>query len=50
MTNFLKSAKEMGNQIENGKRMFIYQAAEAFKIWHGIEPIINLEVERLLDK
>ena len=38
MTNFLKSAKEMGNQIENGKRMFIYQAAEAFRIWHGIDP------------
>ncbi len=50
MTNFLKSAKEMGNQIENGKRMFIYQAAEAFRIWHGILPKINLEVERLLDK
>jgi shikimate dehydrogenase len=49
-TNFLKKAKAMGNMTENGKRMFIYQAAEAFRIWHGILPKINLEVERLLDK
>ena len=29
--------------------MFIYQAAEAFKIWHDIQPEINEEVNKLLD-
>ncbi len=48
-TNFLKSAKKLGKQTENGKKMFIYQAAEAFKIWHGIDPEINKEIEGLLD-
>ena len=40
-TSFLKEGKKLGNQSENGKLMFIYQALEAFKIWHGIEPEIN---------
>ena len=29
--------------------MFIYQAADAFKIWHDIQPEINEEVSKLLD-
>ena len=49
-TNFLKTAKNLGNDTENGKKMFIYQAAEAFKIWHGIKPDINQEVDELLDR
>jgi len=40
-TNFLLKAKQFGNQIENGKMMFIYQAQLAFKIWHNILPKIN---------
>ncbi len=40
-TNFLKEGKKLGNRTENGKFMFIYQAFEAFKLWHGIEPQIN---------
>ena len=40
-TNFLTKAKQLGNQIENGKMMFIYQAQSAFKIWHNILPKIN---------
>ena len=48
-TNFLKTGRKMGNQTENGKLMFIYQAFTAFKVWHGIEPEINNEVIRLLD-
>ena len=48
-TNFLKIGKEMGNQTENGKLMFIYQALTAFKVWHGVEPEINNEVIKLLD-
>ncbi len=49
-TIFLKNAKNLGNKTENGKRMFIHQAASAFKIWHGVQPKINREVENLLDK
>ena len=48
-TNFLKIGKKMGNEIENGKLMFIYQAFIAFKVWHGIEPKINNEVIKLID-
>ena len=48
-TNFLKIGKKMGNETENGKLMFIYQAFTAFKVWHGIEPEINNEVIQLLD-
>ena len=48
-TNFLKMGKDLGNKTENGKKMFIYQAAEAFKIWHNIQPEINQEVINLLD-
>ena len=46
-TKFLSKAKQFGNQIENGKMMFIYQAQLAFKIWHNILPKIN---NKLLDK
>ena len=49
-TNFLKNAKKLGNITENGKKMFIHQAAKAFKIWHDIEPEINEEVDKLLDQ
>ena len=48
-TKFLKTGKDLGNQTENGKKMFIYQAAEAFKLWHNIQPEINEEVIELLD-
>ena len=41
VTNFLKEGKKLGNRTENGKLMFIYQAFEAFKLWHGVEPQIN---------
>ena len=47
-TNFLKKARELNNKTENGKRMFVYQAAAAFKIWHGIQPQINKEIFKLL--
>ena len=48
-TNFLREGKELGNISENGKLMFIYQAFEAFKLWHGIEPEINDNTLKLLD-
>ena len=40
-TNFLIKAKQFGNQAENGKMMFIYQAQLAFKIWHNISPKVH---------
>ncbi len=47
-TNFLKQGKKLGNITENGKLMFIYQAFEAFKLWHGIEPKINQNIFNIL--
>ena len=48
-TNFLKTAKKLGNKFENGKLMFIFQALLSFKIWHNLEPVINEETIKLLD-
>ena len=48
-TNFLKLGKKLGNQIENGKLMFIYQAFEAFRLWHDVEPNVSEKVLKLLD-
>ncbi len=49
-THFLKTGKDLENKVENGKYMFIYQAFASFKLWHGIEPEINSEVIKLLDR
>jgi shikimate dehydrogenase len=49
-TNFLKTGKDLGNMVVNGKLMFIYQAFLAFQIWHQIKPEVNEEVSKLLDK
>ena len=49
-TNFLNSGKKLGNKYENGKLMFIYQAFSAFKLWHGIEPLITNETMKLIDR
>ena len=46
-TNFLIKAKQFGNQAENGKMMFIYQAQLSFKIWHNILPKVH---DKLLEK
>ena len=51
-TNFLKEGKKLGNIAENGGKMFIYQALEAFKafkLWHGIEPEINSSTLKILN-
>ena len=48
-TNFLKEGKKLGNRIENGKLMFIYQAISAFYVWHGVKPAIDNDVIKLLD-
>ena len=48
-TNFLKVGKKLGNQVENGKMMFLYQAQKSFQKWHKILPNVNKEVLSLLD-
>ena len=48
-TKFLTNAKQFGNQIENGKMMFVYQAHQAFTIWHKVMPRIDEETIKLLD-
>ena len=48
-TNFLKKGKQLGYKTENGKTMFIYQALEAFKLWHKIEPKVNTNTFKLLE-
>ncbi|MDC3173852.1 shikimate dehydrogenase [Candidatus Pelagibacter sp.] len=47
-TNFLKTGKMLGNISENGIMMFIYQAHQAFTIWHNLMPEINDEVIKIL--
>jgi len=41
-TVLLKKAKSKGCQVINGLDMLIYQGADAFKLWTGIEPPIDL--------
>tara|TARA_B100000029_G_scaffold137444_1_gene132241 strand:+ start:288 stop:1082 length:795 start_codon:yes stop_codon:yes gene_type:complete len=48
-TIFLKRAKLFGNRTENGKMMFIYQAHQAFTLWHKIMPKIDDETIKILD-
>ena len=48
-TDFLKRAKEIGQEAINGKMMFIYQAQQSFKRWHNVLPDVNQEVKDLLD-
>ena len=48
-TVFLKTGKQLGYKTENGKTMFVYQALEAFKLWHKIEPKVNTDTFKLLD-
>ena len=48
-TIFLKRAKLFGNRTENGKMMFIYQAHQAFTLWHKLMAKIDEETIKLLD-
>jgi len=48
-TNFLSEAEKHGNQIENGKTMFFYQAFLAFEKWTGLLPSENKKTLQLLE-
>ena len=39
--HILSLGEELGNKIQNGKMMFIYQAQLAFSIWHNILPKVH---------
>jgi len=49
-TNFLKIGRKLGHKTLNGKLMFIYQALSSFNIWHGVTPIVDKNVIKILDK
>jgi len=49
-TRFLKKGKQLGHQTENGKMMFIYQAHQAFTVWHKVMPEIDDDTIELLNK
>ncbi len=48
-TKFLLKAKEFGNKVENGKKMFAFQAQLAFQVWHKIKPAIDKETLEILE-
>ena len=48
-TNFLKEGKKFGNQVENGKLMFVYQAFESFRLWHKVKPNITKDTLKLIE-
>lgn len=41
-TGLLKEAKKAGAQTVSGVKMLIYQGIEAFKIWTGVEPPVEV--------
>jgi|TARA_B110000438_G_scaffold276400_1_gene298153 shikimate dehydrogenase len=49
-TRFLKKGKQLGHQTENGKMMFVYQAHQAFTVWHELMPVIDNKTIELLNK
>ena len=48
-TQFLLDGEINGAQVENGKLMFIHQAQLAFQIWHGIKPLVDDKIIKLLE-
>ena len=48
-TNFLRTGKRLGCRVCNGKMMFVYQAFEAFKLWHNVKPEIDEKLKKFLD-
>ena len=46
----LKAGKDFRNETKNGLGMFIYQASESFKIWHGFAPEVDEKIYTMLHK
>ncbi|KZX15867.1 shikimate dehydrogenase [Methanobrevibacter cuticularis] len=49
-TTLLKEAKKAGAKTIPGTKMLIYQGAESFKIWTGVEAPIDIMEKAVLDK
>lgn len=48
-TRLLKEAKKAGAKAVTGEMMLIYQGAEAFRIWTGMEPPIDVMKKAVLE-
>jgi shikimate dehydrogenase len=48
-TTLLNEAKKAGAKAVTGEMMLVYQGAEAFKIWTGIEPPIDVMKKAVLE-
>jgi len=46
----LEAGKNFKNEKKNGLGMFIYQAQESFKIWHGFAPKVDEKIYTMLQK
>ncbi len=49
-TPLLKYARKKNMKFQNGLNMLIYQAAESFRIWTGIEPPVEVMKKALEEK
>lgn len=49
-TKLLRDAIKRGLRVAGGVPVFIYQAAESFKIWTGLEPPVELMVKVIEEK
>lgn len=45
-TRLLQDARARGNPTVDGLNMLIHQAAEAFRLWHGVTPEVTPELRR----
>jgi shikimate dehydrogenase len=48
MTDLLIHAKERGNPIVTGIGMLLHQARLAFEKWHGVLPVVDEELEKIV--
>ena len=49
-TNLLKEAEINSLNYQNGLAMLVHQAAESFRIWHGVYPEITNELFEILKR
>ena len=49
-TGLLKEARKAGAQTISGTKMLIYQGVEAFRIWTGIEPPVDVFERALMNE
>ncbi len=48
-TRLLKEAQKAGAKTVTGEMMLVYQGAEAFRIWTGVEPPVNVMKQAVLE-